>query len=73
MLNKALLSKTVPLISTVTPARSDGIFAWGNLRIEIHNSLIYAIAEERNIVVVDNYTAILENGGDSIFEDNKVL
>ncbi len=72
MLDKALISKTIPIVSTVTPARSDGIYAWANYRIEMHNSLIYDIAAERNVVVVDNYNAILNNGGNTLYEDNKV-
>lgn len=72
MLDKALISGVTPLISTVTPAKSTGINNWANPVISWHNEVIYSLANERNVIVVDNYTAILENGGDALFEDEKV-
>ncbi len=72
MLDKALISKVTPLISTVTPAHSDGVFAWANIYISSHNGMIYQIAAEKEVVVVDNHAAIWLNGGDSLYEDEKV-
>ena len=72
MLDKALISKVTPLLSTVTPAHSNGEFAWANPHIAHHNSLIAQIAAIREVIVVDNHAAIWANGGDWLSEDRRV-
>ncbi len=72
MLDKALISKITPLVSTVTPAYSEGDFAWANIYITSHNNMISQLAEKTGVLVVDNHTAIWANGGDILFEDKKV-
>jgi lysophospholipase L1-like esterase len=69
MLDKALNSKTVPLISTITPAQSGCARNWANPPIRELNEQIYAIAHERNVIVVDNHQAILDHGGGTLFAD----
>ncbi|MBD3305622.1 hypothetical protein GF339_04515 [candidate division KSB3 bacterium] len=70
LLDKALISKTVPLVSTVTPANPTGPYEWANYPIRSLNSQIYQIAAERNVLLVDNYRAIMSNGGSTLYDDN---
>jgi len=70
LLDKALISKTVPLVSTVMPVNSEGTYAWANSNVQASNAQIYEIALERDVYVVDNYTAILDNGGSALYSDN---
>ena len=71
MLDKMIISKVVPIISTVTPAATDSDYAWANYGIEMLNYDISAAATERakSVYLVDNYTAILNNGGDALYVD----
>ncbi len=70
LLDKALISKTVPLVSTVTPANPDGSYSWANFGVRNLNGLIYEIAVERDVYIVDNYIAVLNNGGSALYADN---
>lgn len=72
MLDAALISKITPLVSTVTPARSDGMFSRLNTDIIAYNGMLYNLAAEKEVVLVDNFSAILANGGDSLYDDNGV-
>lgn len=69
ILDKALNSKTVPLISTLTPAQSGCARNWANSPIRKLNEQIYEIAHDRNVIVVDNHQAILDHGGGTLFAD----
>ncbi len=71
MLDKAIISKTVPIISTVTPAASNSDYAWANDRIQWLNTEITAAAAKRakSVHLIDNYNAILSGGGDALFVD----
>jgi lysophospholipase L1-like esterase len=72
MLDEALISKVTPLLSTVTPACSSGPYDWMNSKVVYHNSHLHALAQEKGVVVVDNYRAILSYGGDRLYEDEKL-
>jgi lysophospholipase L1-like esterase len=63
MLDNALRSNVIPFVSTVTPAQSRCARSWANPPIRALNEQIYAIAQKRNVRVVDNHQAILEHGG----------
>ena len=71
MLDKMIISKVVPIISTVPPAATDSDYAWANYGIEMLNGDISAAAAERakSAYLVDNYAAILNNGGDALYVD----
>ena len=71
MLDKMIISKVVPIISTVPPAATDSDYAWANYSIEMLNDEISAAATERakSAHLVDNYTALLNNGGDALYVD----
>ncbi len=70
MLDKALVSKKIPFVSTVTPAQAGNIRDRANPAIRNLNELIVDIAAARDVAVVDNHRAILENGGKSLFSDH---
>ncbi|MDY0093241.1 MAG: SGNH/GDSL hydrolase family protein [Candidatus Vecturithrix sp.] len=70
MINEALISKKIPILSTVTPAETDGIRAWVNPYIRSLNSRIKSLAMQYNIPLVDNYQAIRDNGGDALYADH---
>lgn len=70
MLDKALNSGKIPLVSTVTPAQPGNIRDWANPAIQKLNKLIVDIAAERNVTVVDNHQAISENGSKFLFSDH---
>lgn len=70
LLDKALISKTVPIVSTVVPANPDGTYTWAEPDIQALNYMIYEIALEREVLIVDNYVAILANGGSALYSDN---
>lgn len=67
MLDRALSAGLIPLISTIIP-QSHCARDYNPL-IEQLNQQIYAAAAERGIRVVDNYSAMLENGGDILYSD----
>ena len=71
MLDKMIISKVVPIISTVPPAATDSDYAWANYSIEMLNDEISAAVTERakSARLVDNYTALLNNGGDALYVD----
>ena len=69
MLDKALNSKIVPVVSTITPAQSRCARSWANSPIQALNTQLYNIAHERNVRIVDNHQAILNHGGGSLFSD----
>lgn len=70
MINEALISKKTPLLSTVTPADTDGSRAWVNPYIRSLNTRIANLATQYAIPLVDNYRAIKDNGGDALFSDH---
>lgn len=67
MLDRALSSQIIPIVSTILPqfhcARD-----YNPLIIQL-NQEIYAVAAERGVHVVDNYSAMIENGGDILYSD----
>lgn len=69
LLDHALISKTVPIVSTLPPANPNSDYSWANFWIQSLNNQIYASAAQRDIVVVDNYNAILANGGTALYVD----
>lgn len=70
MINEALISKKIPIVSTVTPAETTGIRAWVNPDIRLLNTQIKSLATQYNISLVDNYRAIRDNGGDALYADH---
>ena len=70
MLTKALISEIIPLVSTVTPIRAGSYFESDNWNIQALNSEIYTRAAAHKVVVVDNYTAILSQGGSILYSDS---
>jgi lysophospholipase L1-like esterase len=72
MMDVALLSKITLLVSTVTPARSNGTVSKINSNIIAHNGMLSTLATEKEVVLVDNYSAILANGGNSLYSDKAV-
>lgn len=69
MVNKALRSNILPVLGTITPKKFSGGLAWANPSIVNINAGIIALANEYNLKVADNYTAIVQNGGDVLFFD----
>ena len=72
MLRMAAISKITPLVSTVTPIRTGSYFEPFNWNVRGLNAEIYARAAAQNVVVVDNYAAILAQGGDALYSDFSV-
>jgi len=72
MLTRALISKIVPLVSTVTPICAGSYFEPFNWNIQGLNSEIYARAAAQTVIVVDNYMAILSQGGSALYSDASV-
>ncbi len=72
MLDAALISQITPVVSTVTPARSNGTVSRVNPDIIAHNGMLTDLAAEKEVVFVDNYSAILANGGNSLYSDTSV-
>ncbi|GAK58101.1 lipolytic protein G-D-S-L family [Candidatus Vecturithrix granuli] len=70
MINEALISKKIPLVSTVTPAKTTDVRAWVNPYIRSLNARIESLATQYNIPLVDNYQAIRDNGGDALYSDH---
>lgn len=69
MVEMALFSEIVPVLGTVTPKRAGDVYAHFNPAIEALNLEIFTLAAEYNIQVADNYNAILNNGGNTLFSD----
>lgn len=69
MLDIALSSGVTPLLSTITPANPSSEYDKYNSEIREMNSKISAEASKRGVIVVDNYRAIRDNGGTSLFAD----
>lgn len=69
MLDNALRANVIPFVSTVTPAQSRCARSWANPPIQTLNTLIFTIAHERNVRVVDNHQAILKQGSGALFSD----
>ncbi|PIE36102.1 hypothetical protein CSA56_01430 [candidate division KSB3 bacterium] len=71
MMDKAVISKTIPLVSTVTPSDSANDYYWVNAGITYLNEQIIAAVAKRSpdVYLVDCYSAILANGGSSLFSD----
>ncbi len=69
LMDHALISKTVPIISTITPANPGSDYSWANFWIQHLNGQIYANAAQRGITVVDNYNAILASGASALYVD----
>ena len=72
LMDKAVISKTIPLVSTLTPANSGSDYMWVNPRVVGLNGQIFQAVAARspNVYPVDNYTAILSNGGDALYYDS---
>ena len=70
MINEALISKKIPVVSTVTPAQNSGSRAWVNPDIRSLNVQIKSLATQYAIPLVDNYEAIRDNGGDALYSDH---
>ena len=69
MMEKALAANLVPFVSTVTPAQPGCNRAWANPPIQVLNTQIYEVAHKRNVKIVDNYQAIMNNGSGALFAD----
>lgn len=69
MLDKALVSRVIPVASTITPARIGDDYDWANPYIQLANAQIMASANQRGVAVVDNYQPILSGGGDALYDD----
>ena len=71
MLDQAIISKTVPVASTVTPASSESDYAWINPRVDGLNYEIEQAVAARSpkAYLADNHAAILANGGDTLYAD----
>ena len=69
MINEALISKKIPIVSTIPPAKTDDVRAWANSSFRTLNARIYKLAAQYNIPLVDNYQAIRDNGGDRLYSD----
>ena len=69
LIDKALISKTIPVVSLVTPARSDSIYSWANSEIQELNAEIAQLAAEKGVLTVNNYSAIISNGNTSLYSD----
>lgn len=70
LLDYALISQVVPVISTVPPANPDSLYSWANSYIQGLNAQIYAVAVERQVYLVDNYNAVMTYGGSYLFSDS---
>jgi lysophospholipase L1-like esterase len=69
MMDKALISKVIPVVSTITPARVGDDYDWANPQIRLVNTDILSNAFEQNVVTVDNYLAVTINGGSALYDD----
>jgi len=69
MLDKALISKVTLIVSTVIPENPYSFYLPWNIQIEALNAEIKQAAAVRKVNVVDNYTAILQNGGSDLYID----
>ncbi len=67
MLDEALASEMIPIVSTILP-QYNCLRDYNPLIIEL-NKDIYAAAAKRGVRVVDNYSAIIENGGGVLYAD----
>jgi lysophospholipase L1-like esterase len=72
MLDLALYSNITPVVSTITPIRDGSYFETRNASVNAINAGIAASATTRQIVMVDNNSAIITNGGDSLYSDANV-
>jgi lysophospholipase L1-like esterase len=69
MMDKALVSKVIPVISTITPARAGDEYDWANPQIQLINSEILPNSTGRGVVTVDNYQAIMSSGSAALYYD----
>ena len=69
MLAQALAAKIMPFVSTVTPAQPGCNRAWANRPIQALNEQIRLMAQKQPIKIVDNYQAVMNNGGGALFAD----
>ena len=69
MLDMAIDSGVLPLLSTIPPAHSGSEYDWANEDIEEVNAKISREADRRGVIVVDTYEMILSHGGNSLFVD----
>lgn len=69
MMDKALVSKVIPVVSAITPAEQGSDYDWANPQIQIVNAEVASSAAQRSVVTVDNYHAILNNGGNALYYD----
>ena len=67
MINKALISNIVPIVSTIPPAKPGSSYDWANFDIENWNQEIFRLAAAHGIPLVDTYNAILSGGGTSLY------
>ncbi len=66
MVNKARQLGITPLVSTVPPILSSSSYNWANSHVRQLNAQIYS---EAGTTIVNNYNAILSQGGDGLFSD----
>ncbi|MCP4399476.1 MAG: SGNH/GDSL hydrolase family protein [bacterium] len=69
MMDKALVSKIIPVVSTITPAQIGDEYDWANPQIQLVNAEIVSNAAQRGVVTVDNYQAVMNNGGVGLYYD----
>jgi hypothetical protein len=66
MIDKAKDEDVKPFVSTVTPAQSSSAYNWINTHVQELNRQIISLGRA---TIVDNYNAILSQGGDDLFSD----
>ena len=69
MMDKALVSKIIPVVSTITPARIGDEYDWANPQIQLVNAEILSSASQREVVAVNNFQAVMQNGGSTLYYD----
>ncbi len=71
MLDQAIISKTIPVVSTVTPASTDSDYAWINPRVDgLNYGIMQAVAARSpEAYLADNHAAILAHGGNILYDD----
>ncbi|PID57430.1 hypothetical protein CSB45_07885 [candidate division KSB3 bacterium] len=69
MIDKALISKVIPVVSTITPARVGGEYDWANAQIEFINSKLSLEGARQGVLMVDNYQTVMANGSSALYYD----
>ena len=69
MMDKALLSKIIPIAGSISPARLGDDYDWANPQIQLVNAEIASSAAHRGVVFADNFQPILSNGGNALYYD----